>query len=73
MSWGIGHRHDPHPALLWLWCRPGTVAPIRLLAWELAYALDATLKKKNNCRESCVPSAEEVIVGVGWGTFFNEL
>ena len=33
-------------ALLWLWCRPAAVAPVRPLAWELPYAMDATLKKK---------------------------
>ena len=26
------------PALLWLWCRPAAVAPIRPVAWEFPYA-----------------------------------
>ena len=26
------------PVLLWLWCRPVAVAPIRPLAWEPPYA-----------------------------------
>ena len=30
-----------HPALLWLWCRLGAIAPIRPLAWELSYAESA--------------------------------
>ena len=32
--------------LLWLWCRPAAVAPIRPLAWELPYAMGAALKSK---------------------------
>ena len=34
------------PALLWLWCRPAVVAPIRPLAWEPPYAMGAALKRK---------------------------
>ena len=33
-------------ALLWLWCRPAAVAPIRPLAWELPYATSTVLKIK---------------------------
>ena len=33
-------------ALLWLWCRPAPVAPIRPLAWEPPYAVGVTLGKK---------------------------
>ena len=32
--------------LLWLWCRPGVVAPIWLLARELPYAMGTALKSK---------------------------
>ena len=32
--------------LLWLWCRPAAVAPIRPLAWEPLYASGVALKKK---------------------------
>ena len=32
--------------MLWLWRRPAATAPIRLLAWEIPYAVDAALKKK---------------------------
>ena len=39
-------------ALLWLWCRPVTTAPIKSLGWELPYAAGEALKKtkdkKNN-------------------------
>ena len=34
-------------ALLWLWCRPASVALIQPLAWELPYAMGAALKSKN--------------------------
>ena len=30
--------------LLWLWCRPAAVAPIRPLVWELPCAVGAALK-----------------------------
>ena len=33
------------PALLWLWCRPAAIAPIRPLAWEPPYAAGAALIK----------------------------
>ena len=33
------------PALLWLWCRPEAIAPIRPLTWELPYAADVALEK----------------------------
>ena len=32
--------------LLWLWCRPTAVAPIRPLAWELPYTAGVALEKK---------------------------
>ena len=34
MSYGVGRRRGSDPVLLWLWCRPAAVAPIRPLAWE---------------------------------------
>ena len=33
-------------ALLWLWCKPAAIAPIRLLARELPYAAPTALKIK---------------------------
>ena len=47
LSCGVGHRHGLDPTLLWLWCRPAVVAPVRPLAWELPYASGAALKKQN--------------------------
>ena len=32
--------------MLWLWCRPAAAALIRLLAWELPYAVSAALKRE---------------------------
>ena len=34
------------PELLWLWCRPAAVAPIRPLVWKLPYAAGVALKRK---------------------------
>ena len=46
MSCGLGCRHSSDLALLWLWCRPAAVAPIRPLAWEHAYAVGVALKRQ---------------------------
>ena len=53
MRCGVDHRHGSDLELLWLWCRPEALAPIRLLVWEPPYAvgvaLEKTKKKKNSC------------------------
>jgi len=36
------------PALLWLWCRLVTTAPIRPLAWESPYAVEAAQEIAKN-------------------------
>ena len=41
----VGHRCCLDPALLWLWYRPATIAPIRPLDWEPPHALGASPKK----------------------------
>ena len=46
VSCGVGHRSDPDPALLWLWCRLAAVAPIGPLAWKPPYAMGVALKSK---------------------------
>ena len=46
MSCGVGCRLSSDLVLLWLWCSLATVAPIRLLAWELPDGADVTLKKE---------------------------
>ena len=50
MSCGVGCRSGSDPALLWLWRRLVAMAPIRPLAWEPPYAVEAAeeiAKKKN--------------------------
>ena len=57
MSCGVGRRCGSDPALLWLWCRPVAMAPIRPLAWEPPYARAAAQemakrqKKKRKIKE----------------------
>ena len=46
MGCGVGHRHDSDLMLLWLWCRPATVALIGPLDWEPPYAVGMALKTK---------------------------
>ena len=44
MSCGVGLSHGSDPmALLWLWHRLTSAAPIRPLAWQLPYAAGAAL------------------------------
>ena len=45
MSCGVGRRCGLDPALLWLWCRLAATTPIRPLAWEPPYAMEAALEK----------------------------
>ena len=45
MSCGAGYRLGSDMALLWLWYKPGITAPIRPIAWEAPYAVDAALKR----------------------------
>ena len=42
MSCGVGRRHSSDPALLWLWRRLVTTAPIRPPPWELPYAAEVS-------------------------------
>ena len=51
MSYGAGHRCGLNPLLLWLWHRVAGAIPIRLLAWELLYAVGADLKGKKEEEE----------------------
>ena len=52
MSCGAGHKSGLDVALLWLWCRPAAVAPIRPLAWGLLYATGTALKKRQKKKNS---------------------
>ena len=46
MSCGVGHKLSMDLALLWLWCRPAAIAPIRSLAREPLHAVGVALKNK---------------------------
>ena len=48
---GVGHRCGLDLVLLCLWCRLVAVTPIRPLASELPYALDAAPQKKKSRKE----------------------
>ena len=49
---GVSHRCNLDLVLLWLWCRPAAADPIRPLAWEIPYAVGATLKKQNKIKQN---------------------
>ena len=51
MSCGVGCRHSLDLALLWLWNRLATVAPIGALAWEPSCAVGVALKKHKERRK----------------------
>ena len=51
MSCGVDHRLSSDQALLWLWCRPATVALIQSLAWEPPYAMGTALKRLKKKKE----------------------
>ena len=51
MSWGVGRRCGSEPKLLWLWCRPEAIAPIRPLAWEPPYIMGMARKSKKKKKE----------------------
>ena len=46
MSCGVSRWYGSDPKLQWLWHRPVAAAPIRLLAWEPPYAMDAALQRQ---------------------------
>ena len=52
VSCGVGRRWVSDLALLWLWCRPETVALIRPQAWEPPYASDAALKRQKKRKKT---------------------
>ena len=51
MSCGVACRRGSDLALLWLWCRPAAVAPIKPLAWEPPCATSVALKSKKKKKE----------------------
>ena len=52
--WYIGRRLGSDLLLLWLWCRPAAVAPIRGLAWEPPYAMGVALKSKKRKKNQII-------------------
>ena len=54
MSCGIGHRCGSDLELLWLWCRPATIARIQPLAREPPYAIGAALKRQKKKKKKKV-------------------
>ena len=48
MSCAVGCRCGSDPALLWVWCRPAAIAPMRPLAWEPPCALGSAPPQKKN-------------------------
>ena len=53
VSGGVGRRHSSDPALLWLWRRLVTMAPIRPLAWEPPYAAGAAQEIAKRQKKLC--------------------
>ena len=51
MSFGVGCRRAPDPALLWLWRQPVATAPIQPLAWEPPYVVGAALEKAKSKKQ----------------------
>ena len=51
-SCSVGHRCSWDLALLWMWCRPASIALIRPLAWEPPYAVSVTLKNKKKKKKT---------------------
>ena len=65
MSCGVGPKRGSDPVLLWLWCRPAAVAPIRSVAWEPPYAEGAALEKtKKTKKQKSVVGVPVVAQGV---------
>ena len=62
MSCGVGHRCGLDLALLWLWCRPAAVAPIRPLDWEPPYAVGAALEKTKKKNKNYLDKEERKLI-----------
>ena len=64
VSCGVSHRCSSDLVLVSLWCRLGTVALIRFLAWERAYAVGADLKKKKKKKKEIITLPESKRIGL---------
>ena len=65
VSWGVGHRHNLDPALLWLWYRPAALAVIQPLIWELPCAVGAALKGKKRANKGR-DSQTSMLIAIGY-------
>jgi len=69
MSCGVGYRCGSDLALLWLWYRPATTAPIQPLGCEPPHAAGVALKskkKKSKHHSVCINAA--ALIGFRDGT-----
>ena len=64
MSCGVGHRRSSDLALLWLWYRPATAAPIQPLTWESPYAVSVALKKTKRKKKE-KKERKKIMLGIG--------
>ena len=58
LSYGVSCRCSSDLVFLWLWHRPGAAAVIQPIAWKLAYAMGAALKRQklnNNNNKNLTP------------------
>ena len=51
MNCGVGCRRSSDPELLWPWHRLAATAPIRPLAWEPPYAMEAAQENAKRKKE----------------------
>ena len=59
--------------LLWLWYRPATIALIRLLAWELPYAVGAALKRQKKEKKRKEKKRKPMIISLDAEKAFDKI
>ena len=62
VSCGVGRRHGLDLKLLWLWCGPAAITPIRPLAWEPPYAIEVALEKAKRPKKKKISSLKQDII-----------
>ena len=67
----MGCRNSLDPALLWLWCRPAAVAPVRPLAWEPPFAMGVALKRQKDQKKDGLYAINANILRVGSMAFYK--
>ena len=71
MSCGVNCRFSSNLALLWLWHRPATAAPIQPLAWEPPYAVGMGLKRPPPSTTTTTTTKEREINPLKWYFLFS--